>query len=144
MSFLNGPKKEERVSGMRRFLGIVPITEILLMLLVLSGCATVEKHYPGETTQDPIESFDKGQRLYEDGRYDDAEEYFQRVVDDHPESPLAEVAMFYLGRCYKQKGDYQKAISIYRRLLRKYRRSFWVDTAKEEIEEMESMPRESQ
>lgn len=41
---------------------------------------------------------------------DDAEPLFLKFIHDHPENPLAKLAIFQIGRFYSKKGDYKTAL----------------------------------
>lgn len=49
-----------------------------------------------------------------------AKEHFEEVIKQYPSSPAAEEARYYLGTCYFQLNEYDKAISAYEDYLKKY------------------------
>jgi tetratricopeptide (TPR) repeat protein len=42
---------------------------------------------------------------------DDAEDLFLKFIHDHPENPLAKLAVYQIGRSYSKKGDYKQALT---------------------------------
>jgi outer membrane protein assembly factor BamD (BamD/ComL family) len=121
-----------KLAGFRESISKVVVVSLLL---VLAGCTT-ERYYYAQDESELMDTYDRAQRLYERGRYDDAEGYFLQVVLNYSESSLVEVAMYYLGRCYQKKGEYEKAISTYQDFINKYPDSTWTESAKKEIEEI--------
>ena len=115
------------------------LTLLLVALTwVLAGCAT-RGHHHSEGTNEAGELYQKGQRLYEQKRYDAAKAYFRQIVDNHQESALFALAMDSLASCYEKKKEYQEAISVYQQLIDKNYSGFWVDSAKRKIEEIKSI-----
>lgn len=108
----------------------------VFLLLALAGCATGGYYYEG--TSEVNRTYDKAKILYEQKQYDEAKTHFQQIIANHPESPLVEVAMYYLAGCHKERKEYQKAISAYQDLINKYNYGFWVDSAKKDIERIKS------
>ena len=109
----------------------------VILLVILAGCVT-QGHYYSEGKSKVVKIYKEADRLYKQKQYDDAKEYFQQIVTNHSESPLAELAMYHLGCCYKEQKQYQKAISTYQELINKYHTGPWADLAKKDIEEIES------
>ncbi|MES2377316.1 MAG: tetratricopeptide repeat protein [Bacteroidota bacterium] len=42
---------------------------------------------------------------------DDSEDLFLKFIHDHPENPLAKLAVYQIGRSYSKKGDYKQALT---------------------------------
>ena len=82
-----------------------PDLEFVLKKLTGEMIAEADPNYP---------LIREGNELFEQGRYDEAIEKFQQVVDSAPEYYRLYVN---LGNCYKEKGDYQKAIENYTKVL---------------------------
>jgi len=82
-----------------------PNLEFVLIKLTGEMIAEADPNYP---------LIKEGNELFEQGRYDEAIEKFQQVVDSAPEYYRYYVN---LGNCYKEKGDYQKAIENYMKVL---------------------------
>ncbi|MFH1262535.1 MAG: tol-pal system protein YbgF [Pseudomonadota bacterium] len=53
-------------------------------------------------------------------KYDDAAEQFHEFILDHPKSPLAAGAQYWIGEAYYAKGDYARSISEYQTVVEKY------------------------
>ena len=97
---------------MRRF----PVSVLILFLLVLSGCASVD------------EDVTKGwsaQRLYDEGKtaltnkeYTSAVEYFEKLEARYPYGPYAEQAMLEIAYAYYRSDEMASAIAAANRFLR--------------------------
>jgi predicted negative regulator of RcsB-dependent stress response len=74
----------------------------------------VFEKYPNTSLADKAR-FNYAKSLYYQGKYPEAREQFQKIVDTHkPENQIyALYAQKALGNCYEQEGDYAKAISAY-------------------------------
>lgn len=120
--------------GVRNYLAVI----VAFLLMSQAGCAT-SGYRLFEPKSKVIKTYNEAKRLYDQKRYDDAREYFQQFITNHPESPLVEASMYFLGDCYKQKEEFQKAMATYQNLINKYRSGFWADLAKEEIKQIKSI-----
>ncbi|MBD3426833.1 MAG: tetratricopeptide repeat protein [Candidatus Omnitrophica bacterium] len=100
-----------------------------LSLLLLSGTVF------SLTVDDSIELYERGQREYQRGDYDEAIEYFDRIINEAPENALTQVSMYFLGKSYQNLGKTQKAETTFNRLIDKYRTGEWVTWAKKELGE---------
>ena len=77
----------------------------------------------GEGELAPIESvsgkvveqqFNKAYLDYNSGKLDVAIQGFQGVLENFPQSPYTEACHYYLGRCYHESKQYQKAVEQFR------------------------------
>ncbi len=66
------------------------------------------------------ELYDKAYGLYKQGRYDDAREGFRRYVELHPDTPLTDNALFWMGETYYDQGRYEQAILEYDKVVQKF------------------------
>ena len=82
-----------------------PDLEFVLKKLIGEMIAEADPNYP---------LIKEGNELFEQGRYDEAIEKFQQVVNSAPEYYKYYVN---LGNCNREKGDYQKAIDNYMKVL---------------------------
>jgi len=82
-----------------------PDLEFVLKKLTGEMIAEADPNYP---------LIKEGNELFEQGRYDEAMDRFQQVVNSAPEYYRYYVN---LGNCYREKGDYQKAIENYMKVL---------------------------
>lgn len=127
------------MNKLAKWINIIFHTLVLMASIwVLAGCATGDYHHL-QGTNEIRELYQKGQRLYEQKRYDAAKTYFRQIVDNHQESVLFALAMDSLASCYEKKKEYQEAISVYQQLIDRNYSGFWVDSAKRKIEEIESI-----
>lgn len=70
---------------------------------------------------DPAERlFYEGDKCFSQGKFNEAIELYQKVVDNYPDSPIAPQALTTIGACYVYKDDIQKAIEVARKILEKY------------------------
>lgn len=88
-----------------------------MFAVVLAGCSGA-----GRLRYDtPEEAFQKGQELYEAGKYDRAVEYLQGVFDFGRTNEWADDAQLFLARSYYKDGQYILAASEFTRFLDVYR-----------------------
>ena len=58
--------------------------------------------------------FEKAKQLFFDEEWEDAQEVFEDLLDEYPESPFAPQATFYRAECLaRQKGHEEEAIEVY-------------------------------
>lgn len=88
---------------------------------------------------DSVKLYDKAHDSYLKGKYKEAEKGYQEFMKKHPDSLLIETALYYTARCYTEDKNYNQAISYYKQLLIKYKKGFWVDSAKEEIVKIQAI-----
>ena len=74
---------------------------VLTAMIFVSACGSVRPYGPAET------AFERGLALFNQGRFDDATEYFERSTDEDPN--YAE-AYLYLGRSYLSARRWRDAI----------------------------------
>ncbi|MGH1344256.1 MAG: tetratricopeptide repeat protein [Nannocystales bacterium] len=68
---------------------------------------------PTETAEDPAALFNQAETLYREGRYEEAIEILEALVDGYPEPILR----FNLGRAYESAGLVEPAMEAYRQYL---------------------------
>lgn len=98
-----------------------------LLLVVLSGCATLEPRLPpamppGASGVDPAldaqtQLLESAYRAYAQARYPLASALLQRFVDSNPDSTRLSEARWWLARSYEQAGDLPAALSAYRTMV---------------------------
>lgn len=111
--------------GMRRVNFII----LLLCFGFLSGCVS-SKYYVGE-------GYEEGKKAYKKGYYIEAAGNFERFLSMNINNPMEEVVLYYLADCYYQKGEKQKSIETYEKIINKFKMGFWVNSAREKISEIE-------
>ena len=109
----------------------------VFLMLFSAGCATTGNKY-STAKSDIVKDYDNARMLYEKGKYEEAAKIFDGFQNNNPESPLYEVALYYEGSCYEKMGDGQKAVSIYQELVDKKHSGYWVDLAKEHIDNIKA------
>ena len=84
--------------------------------------------------------YNKAVRLYEKGRWGQAKEFFHQYLAEYSDSPLYVTSLYYLGYCYEQLGDTQKAVSIYHKVMDEAKGgdAFWGEMAENRTKELES------
>lgn len=82
---------------------------------------------PNETVA--TTAYNEGDRLFREGKYDDAAKQFDIAADRWPDSLLEEDALYMLGESYFFADRYNKACGSYERLLKKYENSRHLDRA---------------
>jgi outer membrane protein assembly factor BamD len=94
-------------------LGVLPL---LLACLLLAGCSAVSDKLASLFTQAP-QALPSATELYQQGetdlnrrRYEDARTAFRKIVERHPQSPLAPKARFLIGEAYYREGEFDKAV----------------------------------
>ncbi len=80
-----------------------------------------------ETAQNLIDERSAEREVYEEafeafksGRYDESRAKFQKFLKQYPATPLSNGAQFWIGECYYQEKDYEKAILEYDRVIKQY------------------------
>lgn len=106
-----------------------------LLLVALSGCATLEPLFPPAMPPtasgvDPgldaqRQLIEAAYRAYGQERYPLASALLQRFVDSNPDSPRLSEARWWLARSYEQGGDLSAALSAYRSLAGASSQSNW-------------------
>lgn len=65
--------------------------------------------------------------------FEKAAEIFQRVIENAPYGPYAELSQYKIGECYRKSGDYKKAREAFEKLMEDYPKSELVNDAKYQI-----------
>ena len=80
-----------------------------------------------DTSSDILDPNIKEDKLYEisldlfnKGRFGEASAGFQRLVEDHPDSDIADNALFWIGECHMAQQHYEQAILAYNDVINKY------------------------
>lgn len=124
----------------RRYLSVLAVG---FLVTALAGCTTsgIFHPYSGGKSEATL-VYERAKSLYEKGQYAQAKTNFEQILTDYPDSPLAEVAMYYLASSHKEKGEYEQAISVYQQLIEKYGSGFWVDSARDDIKKIDQLKTE--
>jgi TolA-binding protein len=97
---------------MKRILAILMV--LALALGMLAGC--------GKMPDEKIMAL--GKEMEERENFEEAIGYYEKLVQDYPESPLAPEALHYEGKVYANGiKDYEKAISVFNEVIDKYPQS---------------------
>ena len=67
-----------------------------------------------------IQYFTEAFKLAQGNFYVDAIHKFQELVNDYPESDLADDAMYNIGLCYYQMNQFQKCIEVLEEMIKKF------------------------
>jgi outer membrane assembly lipoprotein YfiO len=82
---------------------------------LVAGCATVPKIPTGETSR-----IEDARAAFQKEDYTHALLVLKQLLADRPGSRYADEAIFLVGRCYYEQGDYIEAEDRFRRVLREY------------------------
>lgn len=80
----------------------------LSFLLLLGGCGFLTQR--SQLVPPPKELYEGGEQDLAKGKLDEARISFRRIVERHPESPLAPRARFLVGETYYREGQFEKAV----------------------------------
>jgi outer membrane protein assembly factor BamD len=83
-------------------------------------------------TLSPIEAeaeFERAQSFYENKKYGQAIDAFERILFYHPSSEYVDDAQYWLGRAYLEKGEYDQAIVEFDYLIRNFPNSVQLEEA---------------
>jgi len=97
----------------RRWSLLIPILSVAI--LGIAGCATVPKIPAGETPR-----IEGARAAFRQEDYTRALLILKQLLADRPGSRYADEAIFLVGRCYYEEGDYLEAEDRFRRVLREY------------------------
>ena len=95
-------------------------TLVALVLLALG-------HILFYRSEPPSVIFKRGMRYYEDNRYAEARDVFNRIIKGSPVASAT--ARFFYGMSYYKENNYQKSIEAFQRLIRNYPHGFYVPEA---------------
>ena len=109
------------------------------MILILSGCASIGQVVDTDKSSAPAtEVYNKALRLYENGRWGGAKEYFHPYLAEYSDTPLYVTCLYYLGHCYQKLEDKKQAESLYHKVTAQAHGgdAFWAVMAQKRIEEL--------
>ena len=84
----------------------------LLVLLVL--CAAVVAHAEDPAMRSAKRHYDRGEKLFALGKFDEALDEYQKAFDAKPLPGF----LFNIGQCYRNLGDYDQAIFSFKKYLK--------------------------
>lgn len=112
---------------------------ILIVFVFLFNCTSGKAFiFSSNKKYDTIELYDKAHDQYKDGKYKEAIVEYQKFLDKYPANTLAVAAYYYMAKSYEETGNYAKARSCYQQVIEKYKKGFWVDSAKDDIRKIKS------
>ncbi len=91
----------------------------------------VPRHFLTPPSDEARETFNAGQRLYDEDNFAEAERKFREVIQRFPRHPIADRADYYLIRTLTQLGKRSEALSRVNAFARTYPRSRWVTDVEE-------------
>jgi outer membrane protein assembly factor BamD (BamD/ComL family) len=96
---------------------LLSIALLAALLALVSGCAIFGSKKVDET---PAQMYERARELFREEQWEDAEDVFADVWEDHPGSPLAADARFYEAECRYGRGKYNGAYELYKRFLEQH------------------------
>jgi len=90
------------------------IVRILALLALLFAVAPRSAFAEDAATKSAKRHFDKGEKLFALGKFDDALEEYQKAFDAKPIPDF----LFNIGQCYRNLGDYDQAIFSFKKYLK--------------------------
>lgn len=105
---------------------------IVFLLAALTGCSTAKY-----TVDD---SYYRAKKAYEKKNYSKAETSYQQFIDDNPDGPVNEIALYYLASSKQHLGNFEGARELYQKLIDTYQTGFWVDLARQELDDISKSP----
>jgi hypothetical protein len=91
----------------------------------------VPRHFLTPPSDEARDTFNAGQRLYDEDNFAEAERKFREVIQRFPRHPIADRADYYLIRTLTQLGKRSEALSRVNAFARTYPRSRWVTDVEE-------------
>jgi hypothetical protein len=95
------------------------------LVFLVQGCVAAVPSSILPPSSDPAAqaAFQKGLKVYEEGRYDQALRIFQDLIVAYPGSPVLAEAQWMLARTYEQQGRFKEALTEYDALLSNFPQS---------------------
>ncbi len=81
------------------------------------------------TPLEPNAEYERAQSFYENKKYNQAIDAFERILFYHPSSEYVDDAQYWLGRVYLEKKDYDQAVVEFEYLIRNFPNSAQVEEA---------------
>ncbi|MBI5573024.1 MAG: tetratricopeptide repeat protein [Elusimicrobia bacterium] len=99
-------------------IAIRPLLPCYLLLTVFTGCGI---NY----------QFKSAEKLKEDGKFSEAIQKYEKIIEKNPESPRVPEAVFNIAKIYHQNiENFYEAKKNYRRIINDYSNSEWVEESK--------------
>ena len=115
----------------------------ILVALVLSGCKTTSTTVPhkvsvyGNYEHQMVKSWEEAGKKFEAGSYQEALQGYQSFLDQYPYSRWTQMAKYFIGECYEQTQQQDRARMMYREVMDQYPGSVWADLARDKLEQLE-------
>ena len=101
------------------------LTYVLLIVLTVVTCATRQSLTPLEADAE----FERARSFFENKKYDQAIQGFERILFYHPSSEFVDDAQYWLGRTYLAQKQYDQAIIEFDYLIRNFPKSTQLEEA---------------
>jgi len=98
---------------------------LLVTLLLAASCATRQTLTPLE----PAAEFERALGFFENKKYDQAIQGFERILFYHPSSEFVDDAQYWLGRTYLEQKQYDQSIIEFDYLIRNFPKSAKLEDA---------------
>jgi len=98
---------------------------LILIYFVLISCATRQVL----TQIDPDDEFERAMSFFENRKYDNAAQAFERIIFYHPSSEYVDDAQYWLARTYFEKKEYGQVIIEFDYLIKNFSNSVFLEEA---------------
>ena len=98
---------------------------LVIPLLAFNGCGSDNV----KPVEDARTQFEKATKLYNKGKYYQAEIEFQHFIYNYPGNTAVDTAQYYLGMCYYKDKDYALGAGEFKKLLTSFPASAFADDA---------------
>jgi L,D-transpeptidase YbiS len=120
-------------SGMRKRVTSYFLAAVAFSLLMGASCPKQKDQIEQAPKFGARELYMEGEKSFEIGDYESAQEIYQKVLELYPTSGWSNKAQFRIGQCYLKTGNSEEALEEFRRYVGNNRDGADVDTAKDYI-----------
>jgi outer membrane protein assembly factor BamD len=111
---LHNPREKRGPVTRRR--ARLPLAALVLATLLTQSCASL----PEPEKSGPVANFDDANLYFAQGKYDAAQRYYTKILDEAPDSPYRVHALLGSADSYYMQGDYIVSAPLYARFVELY------------------------
>jgi TolA-binding protein len=89
---------------------------LAIALLVVGGTTSCVTSTTNNTMSEAEMAFDAAKKYYKKNQFEGAAAAFGKFVEDYPDSPLVESALYYQGRSFAGMGEKDQALLVFERI----------------------------